>query len=284
MTTAYKCSSCKYTTVFISNYKKHLSTKRHVVKLETTNNKTFTCDICKKTFNNASNKARHINSCKTKTHDVNTLLSTMNNMNQQLAELKEITVNCLNATNSITTVKDNKTVNIYYIQQNFTEPYSLEECILNAKQLSESEMGKVTSSTPSVGVERLIKTVCIEDIEIEKRPFHSIDFSRNKFAVYCADNKKKKNNWMTKTGQYIANKFYPIIESEYRKKIEASNQDIANIEKELYEMRTKNARKIYKSIGSLTQIKNEITIEELNDAIDKKISNKNNMLVKYNII
>jgi hypothetical protein len=176
----------------------------------------------------------------------------------ELTPTQNITNNIIN-NNNYNNVNNNNNKNCFnlnYIKQNFTNPISLEDCL--STPLSEIEKYNITKNNPTVGCEYLIRTRCIDEFDVAKRPIHSIDRSRNKFAVFCDDVEKNKN-WITQDGDEITKKFIPMIRAQYEEKYNDHNFNASKIAEGLDYLHTKGNKKIVKSIGKMTSIKNSMS-------------------------
>jgi hypothetical protein len=272
MKRVYTCNVCNYTTSILYCYQKHLNSIKHAKKNNNigANIKAYKCEYCNKLYKNRSNKARHSKLC----------LITYNNMMQKIdlekkekqqkekelikSIIKEFTEdisakisntsNTTNITNNIIN-NNNKCINFSYIKKNFKNPVSLEECL--ASPLTAIEKYNITKSTPTVGCEYIIKNRCVNGFDIDKRPIHTIDIARNRFAVYCGEEPNKA--WVSKEGKYITSKFIPLIISEYNERYKnTEGYEFLTLAKELHDMQTTGRRKIEKSIGEMTYVKNYV--------------------------
>jgi hypothetical protein len=319
----YKCDVCNYNATMSSSYKKHLTTKKHIMKMsglflmdkcivDDNNTTTFKCYYCKKTFKNNNYKYTHIKRCKEK-HDHEVVLQelqTTKNLNETLIEkqyppitddyIASIIEKCLESlmqktdntcsivkpsiqinnitNNNITNNSNNNNnsnsncINFNYIKKHYKNPKTIQECL--ALPLTETEIYNITKSTPAVGCEYLIKNRCIVGVELEDRPFHSIDQSRDKFAVF-SENENNTKNWITQDGSDITKKFIPLIRSQYEKQYNNPLCDPAKIAEGISYMYTAGNRKIIKSIGKMTDLKNNLANSMKNKPDDKKSDDKN---------
>src|SRR5690606_37770242 len=157
MSNKYECVLCNYDTTLISCYKKHLITKKHIMKVNPdivfpvkvrskSIVKTYSCEYCNKTIENKSNKARHLKQCinkyntyKTKAIEEQNLIfneKIASNIEQMINDKLDMVAKCstpviTNNTNitNIVNNNNNKCMNFYYIQKHFKNPCSIEECL-----------------------------------------------------------------------------------------------------------------------------------------------------------
>jgi hypothetical protein len=163
--------------------------------------------------------------------------------------------------NNITNINSNNSnnndnrINFNYVKQNYKNPKTIEECL--ALPLTDVEKFNITKATPIVGCEYLIKNRCITGLELDERPVHSIDESRDKFAVYT-ENENNTKNWVTQSGSDITKIFMPIVRKEYEKQYKNPTCDHAKIAEGISYMYMDGNRKIVKSIAKLTNLKNNL--------------------------
>lgn len=247
MSDCYYCNICQYSTVYSSNYKKHLETKSHIKNKEYfdllghslnidislhTNDNNFYCRYCKKTISRR-NKSSHLKICKElkkeldsakdkklleqtefiKSLTVQSIIANkdyelrlvkkdniikdkeLETLKQQLiiSELKKeleykstnqtsIVNNSNNSNNSHNKKNsDNKTISFVYIKNNYTEAPVYTDVMKPA--LTASEKKALEGIDPTTACAKLLISRCITDIDMDKRPIHCLDMSRNKFAV-----------------------------------------------------------------------------------------------------
>lgn len=136
----------------------------------------------------------------------------------------------------------NNTLNMYYILNNFNDAHNLEE-----------EIEYITEEDASVGCQRLITSRCVDNINVEKRPFHCTDVSRSKYLV------RTKNEWCTDYKcSKVMDKVRPIIQELY--KIDDSVDTTTKINNilMLMELETKGKKKIINYLNDTTSVKDLI--------------------------
>jgi hypothetical protein len=82
---------------------------------------------------------------------------------------------------------DNRQYNMYYVINNYKEAHNIED-LLNSP-LTEDEKQYILDNGSILGCYKLLQSRCIDDIEVDKRPFHCIDTSRCKYLL------RRKNEW-----------------------------------------------------------------------------------------
>jgi hypothetical protein len=83
---------------------------------------------------------------------------------------------------------------IRYVRKHFNEAYNYED--LMEPLLTKDEI-KLIEESPINGCYSLLKQRCIDNIDINKRPIHLVDQSRNKYAL------RKNGQWVTDKGDEI---------------------------------------------------------------------------------
>ena len=202
-------------------------------------NNTLKCEYCNKIFDNLTKLNRHEkNNCKTK--------------RQQIINIIQNNNNC------------NNTINYNFIQKNYTKAYDFVECI--NQELSEKTKKEICKLYAVNASAKIIKTTCIDNINIDKRPIHCLDKSRNKY-IY-----RDNGEWNYDIGgNYILDQTIPITKSILNK----------NIQEELQENQ-KNG--IYENDYILIKINDLIKLENKNrkyilPLINNLITPKNNKLL-----
>lgn len=271
MTKNYSCDVCNYYTDRLSSLNKHLTTIKHNdnVEQKELGNK-FKCKHCNMIFLK-KNKSRHIDTCKqnknTKNSERNnskkTITLTKNEPHNMLEKIvrKVMTETPPQITNQIVVnngaiANIDKHINYNYVLQHFTDPYTIEECM--NPPLNEEEKKYILNTSPAIGYEYLIKKRCIDNIPIDKRPFHCLDLSRTKFAIYCnVDQTEQGNNekkrWYIQYGNAITNSGTKQIEDLYGR----SYHDIFKSPKGPI-VTHKSVKKIQKNIGELSLLKKNV--------------------------
>jgi hypothetical protein len=279
-----------------SNDKTVNITKSNTNKIIKSDRNTFYCKYCKNNYKGRGNKARHYKKCVGEYSKIQDKLllkeeeerEKENKLKEQYDELlkverrkakkaqykmlkdlvidiiKNINVGSTNITNNNTNNYNNNNVsnncvNFNYIKKNFTNPLTLEECF--KPPLTDIEKENIIKSTPTVGCEYLITSRCVTGLDIDKRPIHNIDLARNRFAVYCGEEPNK--SWVSKEGKYIINKFIPLVAKQYNELLKKADGDkCLMIAQELYNLQTTGKKKLEKSIGELTYIKNTLSAKD----------------------
>ena len=261
----YYCKKCNYGTKNKYDYNKHCKTKKHGKILQKHNNSNsatfchnsaktlpkksvyFTCEYCDNTFKKA-NKARHYQRCKEKKS-----IHTTNN----------ITNNITNNTNNTNINNDNRVINMYYVINNFTDALNYND--LMNKPLTNEEKNYTDKNGAILGCNNLISNRCIDDIDINKRPFHCVDESRLKFIL------RNNDKWQVDSkGEQIMDDAIKLVNNNYETTMkddkfydnsyaERINKNIA----ELIELQKKGKKKIAKELSKKTLLKNNVdnTIE-----------------------
>ena len=162
------------------------------------------CEFCGILLSTVRNRSRHHSICKIKQHkEENIKDKLLNEKEKEIKELKnelrdlekdflkfakeQINSNksVINNTNNGTI--DNRQYNMYYVINNYKDAHNIED-LLNSP-LTEEEKKYILDNGSILGCYKLLQSRCIDDIEIDKRPFHCIDISRCKYLL------RSKNDW-----------------------------------------------------------------------------------------
>jgi len=100
------------------------------------------------------------------------------------------------------------TYNMYYVINNYKEAYNYDEIM--EKSLNEEEKQYLNDNGPLLTCLKIILNRCIEQIEIEKRPFHCVDQSRQKILL------RNNDEWnVDNKAQQIIKKCYDLLRNEW---------------------------------------------------------------------
>lgn len=168
------------------------------------------CEYCGKQICRKSNLPRHYKSCKKKNNNnkkrsvksytkqelyIKMLENERENAKKLLEEKdKRIEEYQKFQKQSMITYDNKKTMNdqnapkkitIDYVRKHFTKAHTYND--LMNKPLTEKEKEELSSYGPFNACICLIDQRCIEGLDVDKRPFHCVDFARNKFAVHTDD-------------------------------------------------------------------------------------------------
>lgn len=234
MSIKYTCEYCNYATDNNGCYKRHINSKKHLLKLPNIKEEmlairdsgAFKCVYCGKLLRDKKSKSRHYKNCnskkltekfaeeKTKFEEENSKLK------QELLELERdhidfVKMVCKNGgiangviNNNNTSNNSTNNVNMYYVINNFHNPYNIED--LMRPKLSQDEKEYILKNGALAGSLKLIKDRCITNIKVEKRPFHCVDDARNKYIV------RENDDWVIdKNGNKILTTTYSKIEEAY---------------------------------------------------------------------
>ena len=86
-----------------------------------------------------------------------------------------------NGNNNIVYNDNKKNVNMFYIINNYTEANNF-EALMNP-YLSPNETKYIQAKGVVSGGYQLLHDRCISGIDVDKRPFHCVDNSRNKYML-----------------------------------------------------------------------------------------------------
>lgn len=207
------CEYCDYTSSDISNFKKHIKTKKHKKQVEiyilngslseSETHKSLTCPYCEKNISHEKNRTRHYKSCKKKKeYEKDKIIQQKDKellqeklMVQQLLQeksdlemeyqrfLKQLALN----NSQKNGLNNNNTINMVYVINNFTNPGDYEKIM--AEPPTEAEIERLLMLGPEYGCSDLIISRCVKGIPIDERSLHCTDISRYKFSIF------KGNRW-----------------------------------------------------------------------------------------
>jgi len=249
----YSCKLCNFDTNKKFDYNRHLETRKHIrrvskgnlnntpqknltkpQKTSTNLNKEelkFTCEYCNK-IQWKKNKARHLRTCKAKKDEVKILKQTINNINN---------------TNNITN-NDNRQLNMYYVINNYKEASNYSD--LMDKPLTKEELDYLFENGPTLGCLNLIKSRCLNDLEKDKRPFHCVDGSRDKYLL------REEDNWsIDLKGEKIMNKAMNTTRDNYKYDLGELGDAMIKMG-ELLKLEQNGKKKILKDIKKKSLLKN----------------------------
>ena len=133
------------------------------------------------------------------------MLTFFNKINEEVKQVNNIYNNCNNCNNQ-TTINNN--LNMFHIVNNYKDAYNLED-LMNSP-LTDNEMDFIIKNGATAGCFELLKTRCIDNIELPKRPFHCVDMSRSKYML------RSNDTWnVDLKGEKILKQTCPKIRSVY---------------------------------------------------------------------
>lgn len=294
----YNCELCDYDTNKTSSYKKHMNSTKHKMNQKDSNNKnnannTYKCTYCNKIMSK-HNKTRHDESCKEKYNMKESIKQELKQEVQQeehdknvssnttLIQLFEEFIKYINNTNINNSNNNNQinnftNLNVNYILKNFTDPYTLSECL--SIPLTEEEKLKLETDPAIVCCEKFVKARCIDNIALEKRPFHVVDMARNKFIVCCENKENGGKDWIISDGTHITKMAIPIINKEYIKANKTKDiNKINKINTDIHELNT-GSKRLIDSFLKASILKNNVRMRTpdnntLTRVLNEKIPNK----------
>ena len=220
----YICKVCKYSTEKKSNYNRHLNSKKHINLQKTFNNmpksaypipnlaepipklakkkellNNFSCKYCGGNFARV-NRSRHYSRCKVK-QNIETIklqkkIEKLEEENKQQAEeIRELEKgfiefmknNKTTMINNTVNNNDNRQYNMFYIINNYKDAHNIEDLINTP--LTDKEKKYIIDNGSTLGCYYILKSRCIDEIDVDKRPFYCIDTSRCKYLL------RRKNEW-----------------------------------------------------------------------------------------
>ena len=283
----FTCKGCKYSTVKLFNYEKHLKTQKHLQKVggqigspvgpdgsvggpNGSKNEPCQCEYCGKTISRRRHLNRHYRGCKVKDEDEqvkNRIIKQLQEdrdrlikQNEQLAKDKEQEIKwhkenakeLMSLMRELTNKPSGETnitnINQYYVRNHFTEAHNYED--LMAKELTEEEIDHARRMGPSAGCERIIINRCIKGMDLEKRPIHCVDLAREKLLL------KTKDGWMIDTEMSMLLKpAFDHMRSLHN--VAKDNPDVKALSKSLKSLleMDMNGKKTFRNICKMTHSK-----------------------------
>ncbi len=196
--TFYFCKKCDYKTYKLTDYNRHLLTRKHASnqkdeknekneKNEKTNENMYVCKNCNKEYLDKSGLWRHKKKCNIKENE-NNLIEYLMNENKELKNMVMQVCKQIQQPNQITTINNinnnNKTFNLQvFLNETCKDAMNISDFIESIKlQVSDLEnVGKV-------GYIEGISNIIIKNLnalELEKRPVHCTDKKRE--VIYVKD-------------------------------------------------------------------------------------------------
>ena len=227
------------------------------------------CIYCKKVIHAKKYLKHHYKTCKQKLkHDMEQIITEQKRRIMELEKIKEEKdelekeyfefmkeMAIKNNTNIV--YNDNKRcVNMYFIMNNYTEAHNMEK--LMSPEISQTETKMIKGSSVRAGVFNFIKHRCIDNVDLENRPFHCVDESRNKYLLYTGDTWKIDKNGDNIIGSAI-DKIKGIYDTnitrgDSKRSMEKKLQNISD----LLDLEKTGRKKIMKELNKMTLIKNTI--------------------------
>jgi len=214
-------------------------------------------------ISNKSNLNKHYKVCKLKKKEIikDKIIKELKKENEELKEVEKDFIQLMknyvevlknsngNTINNIN--NDNRQYNMFYVINNYKDAHNIEDLI--NKPLTDIEKQYILENGSTLGCYYILKSRCIDDIDIDKRPFHCIDTSRCKYLL------RSKNDWdVDQNGETIITLGCNKIKDAY------DIEDISDIEQygknmqQLLKLETKGKTKVLKELSKKTLLKNNI--------------------------
>ena len=156
-----------------------------------------------------------------------------------------------NTVDNSTTINNNNSINMYHIINNFKDAHNFED-LMNAP-LTAIEKEYMINNGSILGCYQLLKSRCIDDVDLEKRPFHCLDGSRSKYLLRTND------DWnVDPKGEKILNSGYKKLQDVYTiDKFENLEEYSSNM-KQLLDLEGSGRKKIIKELNKHALLKNNV--------------------------
>jgi hypothetical protein len=235
----------------------------------------YMCEYCHTELSTIKNRSRHYKTCTIKqaNDDINKdeIIEKLKKDNEKkdkklqkyIEEIRELEKDYLQfakdqaktsgktLTNNGTINNDNRQYNMFYVINNYKDAHNIED--LFNTPLTDKEIQYIMDNGSTLGCYYILKSRCIDDIDIDKRPFHCIDTSRCKYLL------RSKNDWdVDQDGETILTIGCNKIKDAY------DIEDISDIEQygknmqQLLKLETKGKTKVLKELSKKTLLKNNI--------------------------
>jgi hypothetical protein len=277
----YKCEACDYVTCKKSDYMKHLTTKKHILRSNTNKNspdiKDFKCD-CGKTYKHQSSLWNHKKKCifidgepkKEEVAENNKELKEKNDMLMNVVlsmdkNIKDLQSKIENQPPATTNIVNNFNLNVY-LNETCKDALNLTDFVdsiqLQLKHLE--DMGKLGYVE---GMSNLIITE-LNNLEKDKRPIHCSDMKRD--VLYIKDNDiwEKNNSNVERAVKTLEKKNFKQMTKWLQENPQAA---LAHSEKStewhniiqcsFSQEEDKKLKKVIKNIAKATPVRGNNTIE-----------------------
>ena len=146
----------------------------------------------------------------------------------------------------------NKSISLVYIKNNYTNAPVYEDIM--AKELTAEEKKAIEDLSPMTACTKLITQRCIENVDMDKRPFHCLDIARHKLAARIK-NKHGEPKWKVDLGgEHILKCAISRIKSNYPIKGDDIDIVIKN-QQALQEIMTpSNKRKMLREVSRISHV------------------------------
>ena len=145
---------------------------------------------------------------------------------------------------------------MFFIMNNYKDAHNYEALI--EPELSNTEIKQIEDNTVQAGIYNFIEDRCIKNIDVEKRPFHCVDDSRNKYLLYTGDRWKIDKNAadIIDTARDKVKMVYDteIVRGQKMSEIDERLDKIG----ELFDFEKKGRKKIVHELNKQTLVKNDL--------------------------
>ena len=161
-----------------------------------------------------------------------------------------------NNTNKIVYNDNKNCVNMYYIINNYTEANNFETMMNLA--VTDREESYIKGKGVVSGGYQLLHERCISGIDIDKRPFHCVDNSRNKYMLRTGNDWKVDHNGNKILSKTI-NKIRKLYDTNITRKDSREDRDrkLKNIN-QLLNFEGKGKKRLLRQLNKVTLLKNTI--------------------------
>ena len=234
----YTCNFCDYNTSRISQYERHMQTRKHLLSVQILQNTTITnqnvqeknyvCEVCNKIYKHHSSLWNHKKKCLEPQEIINNqiintsdfcltkemfleLMKSNHELQKQIVELSKH--NMTNSNNIITNNSHNKTFNLQvFLNETCKDAMNIMDFV-DSLQLQLSDLESVGKLGFVDGISNII-IKNLKALDVTMRPVHCSDTKRE--SMYVKDNDKwekddELNTKLRKAIKYIAHKNTKLI-------------------------------------------------------------------------
>jgi hypothetical protein len=140
---------------------------------------------------------------------------------------------------------------MYYVINNYKDAHNIED-LLNSP-LTDEEKQYIFENGSILGCYKLLQSRCIDNIDVDKRPFHCLDVSRCKYLL------RSKNDWgVDQCGEQILILGCNKIKDAYDIKDISDLEQYGKNMEQLIKLETEGKPKILKELNKKALLKNNI--------------------------
>ena len=222
------------------------------------------CEYCGKMISFKRNYKRHLKRCKKKKEeDIRTKLKAqeekIKKLEEKLKAKEEVEEEYFDLLKKVAKKGGNSVTynqkNMYFIMNNYKSAHNYET--LMEPELSDTEIKKIKGSSVQAGVFNFLEGRCIEGVDMNKRPFHCVDDSRNKYLLYTGDKWKIDKN-ASDIIDTARDKVKAVYDTDIKRgqRMSEIHRKLDTLD-ELFTFEKKGRKKILRELNKKTMIQND---------------------------